>query len=79
MVSATPHPVPQVRLQDHHLHQRWYRPLLTHLGRLLQVEYAVEAIQQTGSTVGLQTTEGVVIVAEKNELSKMLEKGKSSG
>ncbi len=46
------------------------------LGRLLQVEYAVEAIQQTGSTVGLLTTEGVAIVAEKNELSKMLEKGK---
>lgn len=34
-------------------------------GRLFQVEYAVEAIQQAGTVVGIQTKEGVVLVAEK--------------
>ncbi|EPY36493.1 20S proteasome subunit alpha 3 [Angomonas deanei] len=34
-------------------------------GRLYQVEYAVEAIQQAGTVIGVTTKEGVVLVAEK--------------
>lgn len=34
-------------------------------GRLFQVEYAVEAIQQAGTVIGIQTKEGVVLIAEK--------------
>lgn len=34
-------------------------------GRLYQVEYAVEAIQQAGTVIGVRTKEGIVLVAEK--------------
>lgn len=34
-------------------------------GRLYQVEYAVEAIQQAGTVIGVCTKDGVVLVAEK--------------
>jgi len=43
-------------------------------GRLYQVEYAMEAINQAGSTVGIKGSEGVVILAEKKTLSEMLER-----
>eukprot|EP00796_Vickermania_ingenoplastis_P000272 gene273-146_t len=35
-------------------------------GRLLQVEYAVEAIQQAGTVIGIHTKEGIALIAEKN-------------
>mmetsp|Transcript_1283 Transcript_1283/g.4753 ORF Transcript_1283/g.4753 Transcript_1283/m.4753 type:complete len:253 (+) Transcript_1283:90-848(+) len=45
-------------------------------GRLFQVEYAMEAISHAGSCVGINTTGGVVVAAEKKILSKLLEKVK---
>lgn len=42
-------------------------------GRLYQVEYAMEAISQGGSAVGILATDGVVLAAEKKILSKLLE------
>eukprot|EP01101_Sappina_pedata_P010619 TRINITY_DN6738_c0_g1_i1.p2 TRINITY_DN6738_c0_g1~~TRINITY_DN6738_c0_g1_i1.p2 ORF type:complete len:256 (-),score=114.92 TRINITY_DN6738_c0_g1_i1:147-914(-) len=42
-------------------------------GRLYQVEYAMEAISHAGSAVGIQTTGGVILAAEKKVSSKLLE------
>ena len=38
--------------------------------RFAQVEYAIEAISHAGSAVGILSTEGVVLAAEKKILSK---------
>jgi len=43
-------------------------------GRIYQVEYAIEAISQAGSAVGVRTKEGVVLAAEKRILSKLLDR-----
>jgi 20S proteasome subunit alpha 3 len=42
-------------------------------GRLLQVEYALEAISNSNSTVGVLSTEGVVFAAERSVATKLLE------
>ncbi|GHP02184.1 protein with putative role during mitosis [Pycnococcus provasolii] len=42
-------------------------------GRLYQVEYAMEAISNAGSAVGVLTSQGVVLAAEKKITSKLLE------
>ncbi|KAL7746674.1 Proteasome subunit alpha type-3 [Sorochytrium milnesiophthora] len=42
-------------------------------GRLYQVEYAMEAISQAGTALGVSSPEGVVLVAEKKVTSKLLE------
>eukprot|EP00183_Erythrolobus_madagascarensis_P000972 CAMPEP_0185848266 /NCGR_PEP_ID=MMETSP1354-20130828/3224_1 /TAXON_ID=708628 /ORGANISM="Erythrolobus madagascarensis, Strain CCMP3276" /LENGTH=254 /DNA_ID=CAMNT_0028548651 /DNA_START=85 /DNA_END=849 /DNA_ORIENTATION=+ len=47
-------------------------------GRLYQVEYAMEAIGQAGSCVGVFCEEGVVLAAEKKVTSKLLEASKTS-
>lgn len=47
-------------------------------GRLQQLEYAVEAINKTGSAIGIVTSEGVVMVTEKHEASLLLEESKVS-
>jgi len=44
-------------------------------GRLFQVEYAMEAISHAGSSVGILTSEGIVLAAEKKVTSKLLESG----
>jgi 20S proteasome subunit alpha 7 len=46
-------------------------------GRVFQVEYAVKAVDNTGTTVGLCCSDGVVIGVEKFKLSKMLVAGTS--
>lgn len=46
---------------------------LTILGRLYQVEYAMEAIGHAGTAVGILSSEGVVLAAEKKVTSKLLE------
>jgi len=47
-------------------------------GRLYQVEYAMEAISQGGSCVGIRAADGVVLAAEKKILSKLLESSKAA-
>ncbi|KAH6836028.1 20S proteasome alpha subunit C1 [Perilla frutescens var. hirtella] len=42
-------------------------------GRLYQVEYAMEAIGNAGSAIGIMATDGVVLVGEKKVISKLLE------
>jgi len=45
-------------------------------GRLYQVEYAMEAINRAGSTIGLLAEDGVIIAGEKITTSKLLDQGK---
>ena len=47
-------------------------------GRLHQVEYAIEAINNAGTCVGLKSTDGVVLAAEKRVVSKLLAPSKTS-
>jgi 20S proteasome subunit alpha 3 len=47
-------------------------------GRLFQVEYAMEAIGHAGAAVGVLSTEGVVLAAEKKTSSKLLDTTKRS-
>jgi 20S proteasome subunit alpha 3 len=47
-------------------------------GRLYQVEYAMEAISQAGSCVGIRSQGGIVLAAEKRILSKLLDVRKQS-
>ncbi|PXF42114.1 Proteasome subunit alpha type-4-3 [Gracilariopsis chorda] len=47
-------------------------------GRLFQVEYAMEAIGNAGAAVGVLSTEGVVLAAEKKTASKLLDTMKRS-
>lgn len=47
-------------------------------GRLQQVENAIEAINNAGTCVGLQSSDGIVLAAEKRVISKLLEPSKTS-
>ena len=47
-------------------------------GRLYQVEYAMDAVNNAGSTLGLITKEGVILCGEKKTTSKLLDKGKAA-
>lgn len=47
-------------------------------GRLHQVEYAVEAINNAGTAVGILASDGVVMAGEKQKVTKLLEVPKSS-
>ncbi|CAN6666166.1 proteasome subunit alpha type-3 [Trichomonascus vanleenenianus] len=42
-------------------------------GRLYQVEYALEAISHAGTAIGILSTDGIVLAAEKKVTSKLLE------
>mmetsp|Transcript_15853 Transcript_15853/g.22965 ORF Transcript_15853/g.22965 Transcript_15853/m.22965 type:complete len:224 (+) Transcript_15853:72-743(+) len=44
----------------------------------MQVEYAMEAINNAGATVGVMCPEGIVIGAERKQTSKLLERSKYS-
>ena len=48
------------------------------IGRLHQVEYAIEAINNAGTCIGLQSSNGIVLAAEKKVVSKLLAKSKTS-
>lgn len=43
-------------------------------GRLYQVEYALEAISHAGACLGILCSDGVVLAAERRNLSKLLDK-----
>lgn len=47
-------------------------------GRLFQVEYAIQAIDNAGAAVGILSKDGVIIAAEKKITSKLLAKPKVS-
>ena len=47
-------------------------------GRLHQVEYAIEAINNAGTCIALQSTDGIVLAAEKRVVSKLLAESKTS-
>eukprot|EP01035_Chromulina_nebulosa_P024528 gene24528-31944_t len=47
-------------------------------GRLHQVEYAIEAINNAGTCVGLQALDGIVLAAERKVVSKLLAPSKTS-
>jgi 20S proteasome subunit alpha 3 len=47
-------------------------------GRLHQVEYAIEAINNAGTCVGLLSLDGIVLAAEKKVVSKLLAPSKTS-
>lgn len=42
-------------------------------GRLYQVEYAIEAIQQAGVAIGMHCKDGIILAAERKVPSKLLE------
>ncbi|MEW5319139.1 MAG: hypothetical protein WDW38_010309 [Sanguina aurantia] len=42
-------------------------------GRLYQVEYAMEAISNAGAAIGMLAKDGVVLIAEKKIISKLLD------
>eukprot|EP00598_Pedospumella_elongata_P014222 CAMPEP_0184993454 /NCGR_PEP_ID=MMETSP1098-20130426/45663_1 /TAXON_ID=89044 /ORGANISM="Spumella elongata, Strain CCAP 955/1" /LENGTH=259 /DNA_ID=CAMNT_0027519293 /DNA_START=51 /DNA_END=830 /DNA_ORIENTATION=+ len=47
-------------------------------GRLHQVEYAIEAINNAGTCVGLLSADGIVLTAERRVVSKLLAPSKTS-
>ncbi|KJE92999.1 proteasome alpha 4 subunit [Capsaspora owczarzaki ATCC 30864] len=47
-------------------------------GRLYQVEYAMEAISHAGTCLGILTSEGIIIAAERRVTSKLLEQNSLS-
>uniref|UniRef100_A0A7S2XZ80 Proteasome subunit alpha type n=1 Tax=Fibrocapsa japonica TaxID=94617 RepID=A0A7S2XZ80_9STRA len=47
-------------------------------GRLHQVEYAIEAINNAGTCVGILATDGIVMAAERRTVSKLLAPAKTS-
>jgi 20S proteasome subunit alpha 3 len=68
-------------LDFHLLLSSFFSPL-SHLffitGRLHQVEYAIEAINNAGTCIGIQSIDGIVLAAEKKTISKLLAPSKSS-
>ena len=47
-------------------------------GRLYQVEYAMEAIGHAGTCLGIMSSNGIVIAAEKRNINKLLDDVSSS-
>jgi len=44
-------------------------------GRIFQIEYAVKAVENSGTAIGIRCSDGVVIAVEKPMMSKMLVAG----
>lgn len=55
-----------------------YTTIFTPEGRLLQVEYAINNINNAGLCIGLTTKTGVILACERESTSKLLETKKSS-
>lgn len=49
---------------------------IEHIGRLYQVEYAMEAISHASTALGILAKDGLVIAAEKKVASKLLDETK---
>lgn len=49
------------------------RLLMNLVGRLFQVEYAMEAISHAGTAMGILASDGVMLAAEKKITSKLLD------
>lgn len=47
-------------------------------GRLYQVEYALEAISHAGTAIGILSSDGIVLAAERKVTSKLLEQDTSA-
>lgn len=47
-------------------------------GRLMQVEYAIEAINKAGSAIGILTKDGIILVTERQDVGSLLEQSKTS-
>lgn len=47
-------------------------------GRLYQVEYAMEAISHAGTCLGIVSSEGILLVAEKKVTAKLLDSGNAA-
>ena len=47
-------------------------------GRLYQVEYAMDAVSNAGTVLGILARDGIVLAAEKKVASKLLEQEKSN-
>ena len=47
-------------------------------GRLHQVEYAIEAINNAGTCVGLKCSDGIILASERKVTSKLLAPSKTS-
>lgn len=47
--------------------------MFTFLGRLYQVEYAMEAIGHAGTCLGILASDGIVLAAEKRNTNKLLD------
>lgn len=45
------------------------------IGRLFQIEYAMEAINHAGTSMGMVTRDGVILAAEKKITGKLLDQG----
>lgn len=44
-------------------------------GRIFQVEYAQKAVENSGTAIGLKCSDGIVLIVEKPQVSKMLVAG----
>ena len=55
-----------------------FKKTSANVGRLHQVEYACEAINQAGTCLGLQCADGLVLAAERKTVSKLLAPLKTS-
>ncbi|KAG6607958.1 Proteasome subunit alpha type-4, partial [Cucurbita argyrosperma subsp. sororia] len=73
--------VPELRFQDNKNMSRRYDSRTTIFspeGRLYQVEYAMEAIGNAGSAIGILSKDGVVLIGEKKVTSKLLQTSTST-
>lgn len=55
-----------------------HNPNFEYTGRLHQVEYAIEAINNAGTCVGILCKDGIVLAAERKTTSKLLAPSKTS-
>ncbi len=60
------------------LNSRLQTTIFSPEGRLYQVEYALEAISHAGTAIGILSSDGIVLAAERKVTSKLLEQDTSA-